>query len=76
MVRDVTPANFEQKIRQLVVSHVQNTTTQQAPKLACEITGCREDSSVGFRVGTHPLIKTKDDIPAFLKRSRRRNLKS
>jgi hypothetical protein len=65
MVRDATPANFEQKIRQLVVGHVQNTT-QQAHKLACEITGCREDSSMGFRVGTHPLLKTKDDIPAFL----------
>jgi hypothetical protein len=34
MVREVSPANFEQKLRQLVVGHVQNTT-QQAHKLTC-----------------------------------------
>jgi hypothetical protein len=65
MVRDAAPANFEQKLRQLVVGHVQNTT-QQAHKLACEITGCRGDSSLGFRVGAHPLLRNKDYIPAFL----------
>jgi hypothetical protein len=65
MVRDAAPTNFEQTLRQLVVGHVQNTT-QQANKLTCEIMGCKEDSKYGFRVGTHPLLMNKDDIPAFL----------
>jgi hypothetical protein len=65
MARDITPTNFEQTLRQLVVGHVQNTT-QQANKLACEIMGCKEDPKYGFRVGVHPLLMNKDDIPAFL----------
>jgi hypothetical protein len=36
LVADITPANFEQKLRQLVVGHIQNAT-QQANKLNCEI---------------------------------------
>ena len=64
MVRDITPANFEQKLRQLVVGHNQNAT-QQAHKLMQEIKGC-EESRVSEFDGTHPLVKNMHDIPAFL----------
>ena len=46
MARDATPTAFEQTLRQLVVGHAQNIT-QQANELACEITGCKEDSKFG-----------------------------
>jgi hypothetical protein len=65
LVADVAPANFEQKPRQLVVGHIQNAT-QQANKLNCEIIGCSEGAELGFQYGTHPLLKNKHDIPAFL----------
>jgi hypothetical protein len=59
MVRDVAPANFEQKLRQLVVGHVQNTT-QQAHKLTCEITGCKKKIRVWvFDLGRIPSSGTR-----------------
>jgi hypothetical protein len=64
-VADITPANFEQKLRQLVVGHIQNAT-QLANKLTCEIIGCSEGGELDFQSGTHPLLKNQHDIPAFL----------
>jgi hypothetical protein len=65
LVTDVAPANFETKLRQPVVGHIQNAT-QQANKLNCKIIGCSEGAELGFQYGTHPLLKNKHDIPAFL----------
>ena len=47
LVTDVTPANFETKLRQLVVGHIQNAA-QQANELNCEIIGCSEGADLGF----------------------------
>ena len=65
LVSDVTPANFETKLRQLVVGHIQNAA-QQANELNCEIIGCSEGAELDFQYGAHPLLKNKHDIPAFL----------
>ena len=65
LVNDITPLNFEQKLRHLVVGHIQNAT-QLANKLTCEIKGCEEGGELDFQVGTHPLLKNQHDFPAFL----------
>jgi hypothetical protein len=65
LVNGITPLNFEQKLRHLVVGHIQNAT-QLVSKLTCEIKGCEEGGELDFQVGTHPLLKNQHDIPAFL----------
>jgi hypothetical protein len=68
MVKKLTPLNFLDILRALVIGEEQNDV-QQAAKLKCITTGVPLNAPEGFVPEAHPLLHNAHDLPVWLDRA-------